>query len=264
MNLRYILSENADPEERLEDAAMWKAMRDVFGKAITQSPEPPKDGEMWFGRGKRDWHATRSPIIDHNPYWNDSAFLKYCGRAFEVCNFEDAKQVFQKIQRDHGKVFIKSTRPKHCIIKSINEESFEDVFNDWAYSFMDGGPKLMIQQLIDMEYERRVLIIDRKIVTHSPVAWHLTPLDTSKRNQSFKTPQSVYGENSHSILSSQLQLAENIASEMELKSACVDIAMSNGKPVCIEYNSMIVGQIGLYACDPHAIANSIKNLISAS
>jgi len=55
-HLYYQLTETTDPEERLEDAALYKALYDTFGRGLTLVPgdaPAPEDG-LFLGRGKRN------------------------------------------------------------------------------------------------------------------------------------------------------------------------------------------------------------------
>src|SRR4051812_35062100 len=93
MKLYYRLFETDDPEERLEDAALWKALSDEFGDGIISldyGAKAPVDGYL-LGRGKKMEFDAKLPISDHLPYWTDPAFLNACGRSFKLCDWDGAK-----------------------------------------------------------------------------------------------------------------------------------------------------------------------------
>jgi hypothetical protein len=240
-----------DPEERLEEAALWKALHDLLEDRI----EPLEPGAVgMFGVpviGRP--HITERG--DELRYWTDPAFLASCGRAFHVCSFEDLPAVVELIHGIGRGAFVKSTKAKHAIVRIPVGMKVEEAFGDMAYSFIDGGPELMVQELCEVRYEHRFFVVDRRIVTHTPNAAHLTPLD-HVQCFSFETPADH--EPSLFYAGGFLQgVAEQIARKMRTPDAVIDCAIINGRPAAVELNPMILGGVGLFACDVRRLALAV-------
>lgn len=264
MSIYYRLSENRDPEERLEDAAMWKAMHDEYGDDIEAIGfEDDREGII-FGRGRRyRGAATGQPVPEHLPYWTDPVFLRNAGRSFEVLQYEECRAAVSRLHEAGKAAFIKSTRPKHAILRVPIGHAVGKVFGDLVLSFIDGGPALMVQQDCRVEFEHRFFVIDREIVTDSPIQWALTPIDYPlPEGALFKTPKETKWESQYSTYRALRSLAAKVAATMRYPHASVDCAMINRKPAVVEFNPMQIGQLGLYACDVRALANATRKLIS--
>lgn len=265
VHIHFRLSENQDPEERLEEAALWKAMKDEYGceiEAITGlgDPEVPT-----FGRGRRNPFEPQgvNPVRHTLDYWNDPAFLDAAQRDFKVLDYDDTGAEVERLHTEGKGAFIKSTRQKHLILNVPIGENFTDVMDDYAYSFIDGGPKLMVQEFIIPTYEHRFFVIDRKVVTDSPIQWSLTPLDTPlSEGSTFKTPNSQELEIRPDFVNDMRALAEDIAGKMRYPHASVDLAIVNGRAVAIELNPMCLGNLGLYAADVRALAAASRSLLN--
>ena len=121
----------------------------------------------------------------------------------------------------------------------------------------------MVQEFIPMKYEHRFVVIDRRVITSSPVAWHLTPLNVENRTENYETPKSTSPNFFVSHNEEQHELAQVIAEEMATPHAIIDIAMHGDQPVAIEFNPCVIGAFGLYACDPYAIAKASEKIVSA-
>lgn len=243
--LHFRLTDNADPEERLEEAALWKAMHDEYGDNISPLPDDAESG-VCFGRIGR---KIRNHVSDDLPYWTDSAFLLHTRRRFTVVNYDGLRDAVAALHADGLGAFVKSTKSKHYIARIPVGTSFENGIGDMAYSFMDGGPHLMVQQLIEPTYETRFFCIGRQIVTESPIDAKLTPIDFPR----VKHPAP--------IASALMTVAVNIARYMRMPHASIDCALIDGEPGVIELNPMILGNLGLYACDVRALARASRQLI---
>lgn len=245
----YRLCDTTDPEERLEDAALWKAMHDVFGDRISVSAA--HDAAPDYGRG-RALDKRRVPEVT---YWHDPAFLAHAQRSFWVGPWDTAGAEVERLHRLGLDAFVKSTRPKHWIERIPVGVSLDTAADATAYTFIDDGPALMVQELAEMRYEHRFFVVNRHIVTHSPNAVHLTPLDYPQ-TFSFVTPH----ERQHGTFCASGFLrgvAEDIARKMETPDAVIDCALINGKPGCVEINPLAIGGVGLFACDVRSLALAI-------
>lgn len=264
--IAFRLTRNTDPEERLEEAALWKALYDVYGENIigfsddTDEPDLPT-----FGRTSPFFN--KNPISSELKYWNDPAFIKYAKRDVWVCDLNTARDKVNDLHRRGVQAFIKSTRSKHYICKVPIGTSLDDAMGYMAYSFIDDGPELIVQEHIKMTYEHRFFVIDREIVTDSPVQTPLTPLDYPLPTGSVShTPNAEMLEINPQIYNELRLIAEKVASEMDYPHAAVDCAItetSDGRPTAclIEMNPMQLGQLGLFACDVRALAKASHKLI---
>jgi hypothetical protein len=263
-HIGFRLSDNPDPEERLEEAALWKAMYDHFGpdriSPLLSDDVAPGDWVL-FGRQMGRFQTGQEPVSDDLPYWTDPAFLAHCGRSFSVVDYEGIPAAVERLHEAGRGVFLKSTRLKHWKAEVPVGTSVWDALGDMAYSFMDGGPHVMVQEAVDMTYERRYFVIGRRVVASSPVMNALTPIDwPTPYGACYRTPTSAEMEILPSIHDQQDELVERVAVEMRPEHAVVDIAMVGGRgghPVVIEMNPMVLGQAGLFA-------SSVRSLSVAS
>lgn len=252
----FRLTDGVDPEERLEEAALWKAMYDAFGGAIAVAA--PDDAALSalkaYGRTRRSDYTP--PLA----YWNDPAFLKESRRAFRLCAMEDVAQVVGEMRARGLGAFIKSTKDKHAIFRVPVGSDPREVIGDFAYSFIDGGPMLMVQDLCEITYEWRFFCVGRRIVTHSPNAAHLTPLDFMRTGGAYRTPADKAPSAPIGTLAGRLlPVAERIAAAMLTEDAVIDCALINGEPGCVELNPLIVGGVGLFACDVRRLAVAVRD-----
>lgn len=260
MNIAYRVVDTLDPEERLEDACLWKALHDEYGgeiSALKSDADFPKDTFV-FGRG-RNYKGERRQTLR---YWEDPAFIHTCGRAFTVTDFDHLSAEIKTLSAQGKGAFVKSIRTKEFAEAIPLGADWHDVIGDMAYSFIDAGPVLMVQELIEMKYEHRWFVIDREIVTDSPVAVHLTPLDHGWiYGWEFATP--FCGRRSERPDERRLMadLAEYVAAEMKTPHAVIDTAMGADGALVIEFNPMALGNIGLFACDVRALATASRKLI---
>lgn len=269
MKLYYRLCQTDDPEERLEDAALWKALHDEFRDGISVVPwdaPAPADGYL-FGRGKRmEWvdNAPLLPVPDSLDYWNDPVFLGYCGRSFKLCDWQEAKVEVDRLHADGKDAFVKSIKTKHFLQKIPRGAGLAEALGDMSYEFLDLPSCLMVQEFVDMVFERRFVCIDRKIVTHSPIAVHLTPIDVFYGYSHFLRPTDraphIYDPQ---LVERMLMTARDIAATMACPHAIVDLAVSDDEVVAVEFNPMRIGQFGLYACNVRLIARATRSLVGA-
>lgn len=244
----FRFSGTMDPEERLEEAALWKALHDLLEARI----EPLAPGSVGVHGVPVIGRPRRCEETAELRYWEDPAFLDHCGRPFTVCRFEDGlRGAVEALHAAGLGAFVKSTRAKHFIARIPVGTSIQEAFGDMAFSFID-GPALMVQELCQVRYEHRFFVVARKVVTHTPNAAHLTPLD-APGCFSFETPADR--EPSLFYAGGFLRgVAEQVARRMRTPDAVIDCALINGKPAVVELNPMILGGVGLFACDVRRLA----------
>lgn len=246
---RYRISNTLDPEERLEDAAMAKAMHDICGASLVS--EGPAD----FGRDKR-FEGLRKNIA----YWRDPAFLKRAGRSVEVHDVDGAKRAIANLHSEGRGAFVKAVDLKLFAIPVPIGMTLHDAIGDLIWSVLDRPQSIMVQPLCDVRFEVRFVSICRKVVTSSPVAWHLTPLSRLNRGDLFETPRSLEPQARPKSYYELRLVAESAAEDCEQDCVIIDCAMIDGRPGVVEFNPFSLGNFGLYACDPYAIARAIASL----
>lgn len=244
----FRLTDNRDPEERLEEAALWKAMHDEYGDDIALLPDDAKAG-VCFGRMGGVTSGIRNHVSDTLPYWDDPAFLRHAERRFTVVDFEGLRAAVAALHSDGLGAFVKSTCSKHYICRVPVGTTLDEAMDAMAYSFMDGGPRLMVQQLIEPTYGRRFFCIGRRIVTESAINARLTPIDFPCQSQPGPVVEALR------------DVARSVAVDMRVPHASIDCALIDGKPGVVELNPMLLGNLGLYACDVRALARASRALI---
>ncbi len=262
----FRLTENTDPEERLEEAALWKAMYDEYGAegivAVRAHDEAP-EGLPVFGRTPKFPVPCANPVSARLEYWNDPAFLAACCREFHVAPFESAEAIVRSLQARGKGAFIKSTSLKHFTATIRLGEDFREKVGVMAYSFIDGGPALMVQELVEVEYEYRYFVIDGQIVAFSPNMTSLTPIDYPLPPCTvFRTPDSRALEIRPDIVTALDRVAAELATSMATPHACIDVGLINGVPGAVEMNPMQIGQVGLFASSVRALARASKSLVA--
>ncbi|MBW3243401.1 ATP-grasp domain-containing protein [Epibacterium sp. DP7N7-1] len=271
--LYYRLTDTQDPEERLEDACMWKAMHDTFGDGITLIPtasKAPADGVI-FGRTKR-FEDTRAFVGRQNiDYSRDPGFDWGISRKFETCDLSRAKELVEEIHNAGNDAFVKAVEQKLMTKKVSRGTSLDEAIGDLIWSFIDIPRSLMVQEFVEMRNERRFVVIGGEIVTQSAVAFHLTPLDRSRlaaetgqavEDLHFTTP-TCKTPHLDAMLSRKMEnFVATVAQKSEMDNAIIDVAeLTDGRIEVIEFNPCQPGMFGLFACDPHAIALASRHFL---
>lgn len=259
----YRLTETDDPEERLEDAALFKALHDVYGEALVVTKamrEHLPEGAIIYGRENR-FSRGNTPDI---PYWNNAAFLEASKRYFRLCDWDEAKEAVAELHSSGREAFIKYTKAKAWIGRVPVGSSLMDVAEEMAYSFIDMGPCLMVQETVKMQFEHRFFVVDGEIVTSSPNAAHLTPLDYPQKHP-FMTPQDktpwrngIHQYDSWEIFDLMEVGAAELADQKDFRNSVIDMAIVPDRgAVCVEVNPLAVGGVGLFACNVRWLASAI-------
>ncbi len=261
MKVYYRLTENRDPEERLEEATLWKALHDEYGDDIELwSPSErgvPRDG-LLFGRVGIFEEAKGAVLAVSKdlPYWQDPAFTRMAGRSCMFCTLDEAADEVQRLHGLGNDAFVKA-----CFMKAVRVhvpvgKTLSEVLGIMALSFCDAPRCLLVQDWASMRYERRFVVIKRQIITHSPISAWLTPLDGQKYiHHHFASPlDAAPACRDEALTADFVERAEWIAANMLPDSAVIDMASINGDIGIVEFNPAQIGQFGLYGCDARAIA----------
>lgn len=271
--LYYRLSSTEDPEERLEDACLWKAMHDTYGDGITAIPSncrAPKEGVL-FGRS-RHFESDHAFVGRHQTFYGrDPGFEWGASRRHEICDLPRAEALIAEIHAEGKDAFIKSTAMKLAADPVPRGESLSSVLGNRIWSFVDREDCLLVQDFVKMRHERRFVVIAGEIVTHSPVAFHLTPIDRARLFEDtghpvsdlhFETPE--FGTPLvDAALSRRMEaFVTEVVARSDMKDTVIDVAeLEDGRIEVIEFNPVSPGGFGLFACDPYAIAEASAQLL---
>lgn len=275
MQIYYRPTTTKDREERIEDDTQRDALIEVFGGRLTllDPGDAFPDEGLHLGRRKN----TEVTAAQYLPYWHDPGFLVGISRFFEIADFETAEAHVEALHRSDLDAFVKAQDLKLMTKKVPRGQSLLQAIGDMAYSFIDRPEALMVQEFVEMKWEHRFVVIGGKIVTHSPALSSLTP---QARTQGIELTggRRIFGDDVGDLHFATPSLAEECVHDPDLTRRMIDhvehvIAWSafadmivdvcelhDGRIETIEFNPMIPGGFGLYACDPLAIARACQDL----
>jgi hypothetical protein len=167
------LAASTDPEERLEDACMAKAMHDVYGAGITIVPPEAAipEGGTAFGRARRIGLGPSTNGKASLDYATDPGFLWGITRRFHVCGLDEAERLVRDIHASGRDAFVKAMEEKLMVARVERGRTLHDALGDMIWSFIDKPDCLMVQEFVQMRNERRFVVFGGEIVAQSPVAW---------------------------------------------------------------------------------------------
>lgn len=275
-NLLFAMKDNKDPEERLEAALLWKALRDEFGDAIhpLMESEGTVPGDLIFGLSQKKQSIIAQTDLKSN-YWDVEAFTSRLSRSFRVCNFTEAIEEVDRLNSEGKQAFVKALRDKFYTGRTEPGQRLTEHLGDMTYSFChDDEPVLMIQEAVNMSHEYRCIIANGKVITASPVVHRATPYDRWHPDLCGLQPEvllyaSPSAEIRDFILAADTtremrDLAEQIATESSMISGTIDLCLLDGDPnriEPIEINMGWPGRYGLYFCEPREIARSSRAMV---
>lgn len=275
MRIYYRLSDTTDPEERLEDAALMKALKDELGPDLAvldakNTNENLKElgigaEDVILGRHQR-WqgpHPGRQLAPPFLAYWDDPAFLAAAGRTVVPCTFDQANAEVARLHGEGKDAFIKSTTTKEFTSLVKRGSTIHDVADALIYSWLDHDrPVLLVQEAVEMRYEHRFAVMGRQIVSHSPVMIPLTPLDAAWTTGMVAfSPISTKLEHRPDIVAKLKQHARQLAQALEVESCIIDCCMIGDEPAAIELNALSVGQFGLYGMNVRELAQGVVAIL---
>lgn len=277
----YRLSNTPDPEERLEDSALAKAMHDVLGPDLTilaPDQDLPEHG-LHLGRSRGRFSSNRNVLSPANiPYWEDPAFLRHTSREWGLYDLGEAEAQVAALHGSGRDAFFKSTlSAKHMVERVPQGRSLAEALDAMVYSFIDRGPCLLVQEAVPMRYERRFLILNREVVTQSAVGSHLTPMSRFREpapGQDFEdlhllTPHAREMVHLPGLTERMQHMARRVAETSGFEHLCVDLCLIGEDPERgliepIEFNPMQPGMVGLFGCDPYRIAEGVRAHLEAN
>ncbi len=276
----YRLSATTDPEERLEDAVLAKALHDALGPGLTLlDPESkfPQDG-LHLGRARRNERIPTPLSPDHIPYWEDPAFLRFTARDWGHYDLEGAEEAVARLHAEGRDAVVKSTlSAKHLITQAPRGTTLSEALDAMVYSFCDRPPCLLVQERVEMRFERRFLFLDGELLTQSAVGSHLTPMSrvweagpgVDFEALHLETPGSRRPIHNPALTARMTERALGIAAASDHATFCMDLCLigedaDRGRIEPIEWNPFQPGQLGLYGCDPRRIAGGVRDHLAAN
>lgn len=280
----YRLSNTTDPEERLEDAVLAKALHDVLGSDLTLlDPDAafPEHG-LHLGRGKRMEGITgkRPNTLSGTEirYWEDPAFQRHTSRDWGLFDLAGAEAEVARLHESGRDAVVKSTlSTKHMITGAPRGTSLADALDAMVFSFCDRPPCLLVQERVDMRFERRFLFLDGELLTQSAVGAHLTPMSrvweagpgVDFEALHLETPGSRRLIHNPALTARMTERAIEIAASSDHQTFCMDLCLlgedaARGRIEPIEWNPFQPGQLGLYGCDPRRIAEGVRDHLAAN
>lgn len=246
MEILYRLFDTTDPEERLENAILWKLLKDLYQNridCITTDQAIPENAIV-FGGSQQPGHFVSRTGSKFN-YWDDPAFIKYCNREVYHVDLDGAVAKIKDFHNRGQKAFVKATRTKYFTGSVDIGQSLSEVMDALIYSFIDNGPCLLVQEFIESPHneldEYRYFVLDGAIVTSARKKVHLTPLDE------WSKPDDEYE-----------RLAYKVLETTKYRDFVMDLGLTRDlEPGVIEFNPMIPGRIGLFNCNVHRLARCI-------
>lgn len=265
----YRPSNTIDIEERLEDACMLNAMKNFFGDGMgVIDPEAtvPKDA-LVFGR-PRHFETDFGPRV-RTDYWNDPGFLAGIQRKFHVTDLGGAEGVCKELHAEGKDVFLKSVELKLLTEKLPVGQDLYKTLGDMVWSLIDKPNSIMVQEFTPMREERRFAIIDRRIVSCSPVANHLTPLDRadflergmSIEDMHFEFPGQKDARCDAKQSAGMRSFVETVLDQSDFDHMIMDVAVTESGYQVIEYNPMSPGRFGTFGMDVRKIAEASIGLL---
>ena len=276
----YRLSGTLDPEERLEDAVLAKALHDVLGDDLTllgQDDAFPEGG-LHLGRSRRN-ERIRSPLSpDHIRYWEDPAFLRFTSRDWGHFDLEGAEAEVARLHEGGRDAVVKSTLgAKHLVLPVPRGIPLGEALDAMVYSFCDRPPCLLVQERVDMRFERRFMFLDGELLTQSAVGAHLTPMSrvweagpgVDFEALHLETPGSRRLIHNPALTARMTERALEIAAASDHATFCMDLCLigedaARGRIEPIEWNPFQPGQLGLYGCDPRRIAEGVRDHLAVN
>jgi hypothetical protein len=269
----FVLDRGSDPEERLENAVLWKTLKDRLGSEIQAYDDVgniPKTVTHIFGRAGHRSDLFREGLKYPGPkekslsYWTMPGFLELAGRSIKVCDLDQADLEVRRLHLEGKDAFVKATRDKYFVKHIPVGASFWEALDAMVYSFIDEEACLLVQEYVAMTYEYRLFVVDGQVVTGAGCIPWKTPLDNTALYDpamiEHRTDTKVGGPAMSNLrLDQYLSFASEAVDQLGGGSFVLDVAMINGEVAIVELNPMRLGQVGLYAANVNALVNAILN-----
>lgn len=267
----FVLDRGSDPEERLENAILWKTLKDRLGSEIQAYDDAgniPKTVTHIFGRAGHRSDLFRESLKYPGPkemsisYWTMPGFLQLAGRTIKLCDLDQANEEVQRLHLEGKDAFVKATRDKYFTKHVPVGTSLWQALDAMVYSFIDEDACLLVQEYVEITYEYRLFVVDGQVVTGAGCIPWKTPLD----NTALYDPAMIEHRGDTKLggpamsnlrLDQYLAFASEAIDQLGGGSFVLDLAMIDGKVGIVELNPMRLGQIGLFAARVPALVDAV-------
>lgn len=205
-------------------------------------------------------------VADH--YHQLPMFQRHAGRKLVVADatIESLVDAIRQVAPASGKVIVKATRAKYALERLDVTEGIERALFDsdaltLALMHLDGDrDAFLVQEHIDMTFERRYFVVDHLTVTSAGAVEESTPYDRvvshsdprTRRRRGVNDLDIIWASEQTTVLS---DFARQVAHEVkaspwrkDLTEYVLDVALdSDGNPLIVEFNG--IRNSGLYAAD---------------
>jgi hypothetical protein len=261
----------------IHDTRTTQGLDANFGQAtmpVDRLHDRINDDLVLYGPLLRYSHLNLIVDSSADRYFDKPAFIDNAGRVTYLAGFrspsmEVAEAMSLLAEAGHDEVFVKATKAKHGfwrIPAFADQAKSEEVLldsTDWSMVSAEGSPNAFsVQEIIEMHYEYRVFVVNGVPVTGAGCIEEHTPLDN---DGSAFSPLVRRVRGSSETIESRPDLTDvfsTFASQVAAQAAScmpeayvVDLAMSGGRPVVIEFNAMT--NSGLYATNPRLVTQAI-------
>lgn len=253
-----------DREEKIESDYVERSLLAALPGQVTIADNFPPDATHVFGRPPTNWMrpaALSYPAASnlHIDYWNWDGFLSNARRSIEVHDLDGAAKRVAEIHAAGSDAFIKATMPKFHASVVPRGTALSRHLDALVYSFIDRGPCLIVQERVEMKHEYRLFVVDGQPVTGADTVFSHTPDDNiAPFNPLVSTnPADDNCTSDEALVGRYLDFARRVIPQMPIASFSLDVAIINGEIGIVELNPLMLGQIGLFACDPSLLTAAV-------
>lgn len=203
-------------------------------------------------------------------------FERHAGRKLAVADatIESLVEAIREVAPASGKVVVKATRAKYALERlnvtdGIERALFDSDVLTLALMHLDGDrDAFLVQEHIDMTFERRYFVVDHLTVTSAGAVEEYTPYDRvvphsdprTRRRRVVSDPDIIWAPEQTKVLSDfARQVAQEVKSSpwrKQLTEYVLDVALGpDGKPVIVEFNG--IRNSGLYAADYDSVIRAL-------
>ncbi len=274
----FVHDGTANPDERLENALLYRALRRRLGTRLTgyaTTSDVPRGVRAVFGRTCPRRLASRHgpgalvyPAADalEMPYWTDPTFLAAAGRRITVHGLAEAEHAVAAIHARDRKAFVKATKPKLFAQTVDPGSTLLQALGPLAYSLIETPDCLMVQDHIDLVDEYRFFVVAGRIVTGAGAIESDTPAENRHvfANEVEGRRGSGKRRNDPALMTAYLEFAHDFVSAREPGTYVLDVASAAGQTCVVEINPLYLGRVGLYGCDVQRLVDAVLETLDES
>lgn len=253
-----------DREELIECLSVQRALEDALPGQINVAADFPSDATHAFGRTPKHWRPSPSlayPRADHFhlEYWNWPGFLANARRSIQVLDLGSATERVAAIHAAGKDAFVKATMTKFYASAVPRGTTLFEHLDALAYSFIDRGSCLIVQERVHMRREYRIFVVDGRPVTGAGTVLSHTPNDNIAPFNPLVSnhPTDDNCERDEALVERYLDFGRQVIPLMPASSFALDVALIDGEIGIVEINPLMLGQIGLFACSPSLLTAAV-------